>query len=313
MSKYEDEYEYEDDYGQRGDGMESPAAKTLKGYKVVIALMTVVLVAVSGLYFFQSYRQRQDFAVERDTLTNRILAVRTDLGNLRTTNDSLNFSIAMERDRTDSVLQALAKERSITRATIRKYEKELGTMRTVMAGYIYTIDSLGKLNRRLIDENVGMRRDITAERLRADMAEERAADADIKIRQGSRVIARDIRLVLLNNNDREVTRASRAARIRVDFTLSANNLTNPGVRAVYLRITGPDRYVLANPSAATFDYEGDPTVYSALRDDVDYQNADLDISIFYRGEGGGGITAGNYRVEIFMDGLSVGMAETLLR
>ncbi len=155
-----------------------------------------------------------------------------------------------------------------------------------------------------------MRREITTERLRADMAEERAADADIKIRQGSRVIARDIHLVLLNARDNEVTRAARAARMRVDFTLSANNLTNPGVRAVYTRITGPDGYVLANPSAATFDFEGDPTVYTAVRDDVDYQNNDLDISIFYRGEG---ITAGNYRVEVFMDGLSVGFTEALLR
>ena len=39
MSNYEEEYEYEDDYGQEGDGKESSAAKTLKGYKVVIALM----------------------------------------------------------------------------------------------------------------------------------------------------------------------------------------------------------------------------------------------------------------------------------
>ncbi len=309
MSRHEEEYEYEDDYGREDKGS---AGKTLKGYKVVIALMAVVLVAMSGLWVFQSYRQRQEYNVERDTLMNRYRAVQGEMAGLETTNVALHDSIAVQIGRTDSVMNALAKERSITRATIRKYEKELGTLRTVMAGYIYTIDSLGKLNRRLIDENVGMRREITNERLRADMAEERAADADIKIRQGSRVIARGIRLVLLNNNDREVTRASRAARVRVDFTLSANNLTNPGVRAVYTRITGPDGYVLANPSAATFDYEGDPTVYSAVRDDVDYQNSDLDISIFYKGEGGR-ITAGNYRIEIFMDGLSVGMTETLLR
>lgn len=306
MSKYEDEY---DDYSSEGN-VAGGAAKTLKGYKVVIALMAVILVAVSGLYFFQSYRQRQDFSVERDTLTNRLMAVRADWENVRTTNDSLNVSIVVERGRTDSVLDALARERNMTRATIRKYEKELGTMRSVMAGYINTIDSLGKLNRRLIDENVGMRREITSERLRADMAQERADEADVKIRQGSRVIARGIRLVLLNSADREVTRAARAARIRVDCTLSANNLTNPGVRRVYVRMTGPEGYVLANPSAATFDFEGDPIVYSAVRDDVDYQSDDLEVSIYYRGEG---IAAGNYLVEIYMDGLLIGSTETLLR
>jgi cell division protein ZapA (FtsZ GTPase activity inhibitor) len=303
MSKYEEEYE--DDYTREP----SAAGKSLKGYKVVIALMAVILVAVSGLYFYQSRQMRSEFDIERESLMGDMQALSDDYAGLQTTNDSLNYSIVLERERTDSVMQALAKERNVTRATIRRYEKELGTMRTVMAGYINTIDSLGKLNRRLIDENVGMRREITTERLRADMAEERAADADIKIRQGSKVIARDIRLVLLNRNDREVTRTGRAERIRTDFTLSANNLANPGSRAVYARITGPDGYVLANPQAATFDYEGDPLVYSATRE-VDYQNGDLPVGVYYSGKD---LSAGNYRVEIFMDGLLIGSAETLLR
>lgn len=301
QERYEDDYD--DDYGQ------PTPAKTLKGYKIVILLMAVVLVAVSGLYFYQSSQLRRDFAVERDTLTNRMLAVRTDLENLHTTNDSLNFSIVLERERTDSVLQALAKERSVTRATIRRYEKELGTMRDVMAGYIHTVDSLNTLNRKLIDENVGMKKEIKSANLRADMAEERAADADIKIRQGSRVIARDIRLVPLNSNDKEITRVNRAARLRVDFTLSANNLTDPGNRAVYVQITGPEGYVLANPSAATFDFEGDPLIYSAMRE-VDYRNKDLGAGIYYTGSD---ISAGNYKVGVFMDGLLIGSTETLLR
>jgi hypothetical protein len=142
------------------------------------------------------------------------------------------------------------------------------------------------------------------------MAEERANDADVKIRQGSRVIARDINLVALNNNDKEVTRVSRAARLRVDFTLSANDLANPGIRTIYARVTSPDGYVLANPAAATFDFEGEPLVYSAAREDVDYQNSDLPVSIFYRNSD---ITAGTYKVAIYMDGLLVGSREIAMR
>ncbi len=301
MSQYEDEY---DDYGQ-----ETPARSSLKGYKIVIILLAVILVAVSGLYFYQSAQLKKDFAIERDTLTNRMLAVRTDLANLQTTNDSLNYNIILERERTDSVMEALVKERSMTRATIRKYEKELGTMRDVMRNYVHTIDSLNTLNRTLIGENLGMKKQITSANLRADMAEERAQDMDIKIRQGSRVIARDIRLLPLSSSDKEVTRVNRAARLMVDFILSANNLTNPGNRPVYVRITGPDGYVLANPSAATFSYEGDPLIYSAMRE-VDYQNSDLGVGIYYNGSD---ISAGNYRVEVYTDGMLIGSTETILR
>jgi cell division septum initiation protein DivIVA len=302
MSKYEEEYD--DDYRS-----ESTSGKALKGYKMVIIILAVILVAVSGLYFFQSHQRKAEFALEREDLMGDIKSLSDDYAGLQTTNDSLNYSIVLERERTDSVLQALQKERNVTRATIRRDEKELGSMRSIMAGYIHTIDSLGRLNRRLIDENVGMKREITTANMRADMAEERAADADIKIRQGSRVIARDIRLVPLNARDSEVSRASRATRLRTDFVLSANALANPGNRQVWVRITGPDGYVLANPQAATFDFEGDPLIYSAMRE-VDYQNEDIGVGIYYSGSG---ITSGAYRIEVYMDGLLVGSAETLLR
>ncbi len=306
MAKYEEEYD--DDYGYE-DEEGSSASKSLKGYKLMVLLLAVILVAVSGLYFYQSHQLRADFAIERDTLTNRILAVRHNLDNLETTNLALNDSISVERGRVDSILDVIAKERRVTRSMIREYETKLNLMRAAAENFIYQIDSLNQLNERLIGENLGMRREITAERLRADAAVERAEDADIKIRQGSVIIGREVRLTPLNSNDREVTRVNRAARLRIDFTLSANNLANPGNRPVYAQITGPEGYVLANPQAATFDHEGDPLVYTAMRE-VDYQNSDLPVGLFYSGSD---ISAGTYRIAIYMDGTLIGSAEQLLR
>jgi hypothetical protein len=304
MADYREEYEDDyDDYGQQGSD------SSLKGYKIVIVILAFILVAVSGLYFYQSSLLKKDFAIERDTLTNRLVAIKADLDGLHTENDSLNYTIVLERERTDSVMQALLNERSTSRATIRKYQKELGTMRTVLSNYVHQIDSLNTLNRRLITENVGIRKQITSERLRAEKAEEMAEDMTLKIRQGARVMARDIALRPLNNNDKEVTRVSRAARLLVEFVLSANALTDPGSRVVYVRITGPEGYVLANSEQATFNFEGDPLVYSAARE-VDYQNADLEVGIYYNGPD---IVAGAYKVEIYMDGMLVGSYEKTLR
>ncbi|MDR2894491.1 MAG: hypothetical protein LBU97_03405 [Alistipes sp.] len=306
MAKNEDQYDDDYDYGEN-EG--SSAAGSLKGYKVMVLLLAVVLVGVSGLYFYQSRQIRADFAIERDTLTNRFLALNDQYAMLETSNVALNDSISAERGRVDSILDALARERRTSAATIRRYQAELGTLRAAAAGLAYTIDSLNTLNTRLISENLGMRRTIATERQRAEMAEERAADADIKIRQGSVIIARDIRITPLNANDREVTRAARAARLRIDFTLAANNLSNPGGRPVYARVTGPEGYVLANPQADTFDQDGTPQIYTAMRE-VDYQNSDLPVGIYYSGSD---ITAGTYRIEIFADGTLAGSAEALLR
>lgn len=113
----------------------------------------------------------------------------------------------------------------------------------------------------------------------------------------------------LSSSDKEVTRASRASRLRVDFVLSANELAIPGERNVYARITAPDGYIMANGANAVFDFEGDKLTCSAVRE-VDYQNLDLPVGLYYNGSG---ITGGKYKVAIFMDGYQIGSSEVIMR
>ena len=206
-------------------------------------------------------------------------------------------------------MEKLQNERNISRATIRRYEKEINTMRNIMRNYVRQIDSLNQLNRSLTQENVAYRQQVNDERVRAQAAEERATEVSNRVKVGSIVRARDIVLSALNTNDRVVPRASRAVRLRVDFILTANELATPGERNVYVRITGPDGYVLAGDVSSLFDYEGDKLTYSAVRE-IDYQNKDLEVGLYYNGEG---ITSGTYSVEIYMDGYMIGTAEAYLK
>ncbi|MBQ8863733.1 MAG: site-specific integrase [Rikenellaceae bacterium] len=297
-------YNYEDDYEY-----ENSADKSLKGYKIVIVLLVIILAGVSGLYFMQTKQLKADFAIERDTLTYQLSTIRNDFENLKTTNDTITYNLNVERNRADSLIQQLQKERSISRATIRKYQKEVGTLRSIMKDYVRQIDSLNTLNQKLISENVSYRKQITATTQRAEKAEEKADEMALKIRQGSVIRARDIKLLMLNNNDKEVTRSSRAARLRVDMVLSANDIANPGLRNVYVRITAPDGYIMATEESKTFEYQGDALIYSAVRE-VDYQNNDLSVGIYYNGSG---ITGGEYLVEVYVDGHLAGELKTLLR
>lgn len=296
------ENDYQEDDQQGG-------SKSLKGYKIIIILLVVILGAISFQYFRQIRQLRADFAVERDTLTNRLANIITDLDGLKTENDSISYNLGVERLKADSIMERLQKERSINRATIRKYEKELGTLRTTMRHYVGQIDSLNRLNQSLVAENVTFRKQVTTEKMRADAAEEAAQEMSNKIRTGAIVNARDISLQALNNNDKTVSRVARAERLRVNFTLSSNNLAKPGERAVYVRLIGPDGYVMSNDPDALFSYQGDAITYSAMRE-IDYQNSDLSVSLYYNGQG---IVSGTYKIEVYMDGTLAGEGEQLMR
>lgn len=283
--------------------------RSLKGYKIVVIILVIILVAVSLVYFRQTSQLKREYQIERDTLTLRISNLRSDLDNLYVENDAINSNLEKERNRADSLMEKLQGERTLNRSTVRRYENELNTMRQIMRRYVVQIDSLNQVNRALTEENLNIRREASSERMRAETAEERASELGRKVQAGQIVRARDVMILALGDNERVVPRASRAQRLRIDFTLMANAIANPGERTVYARITGPDGYVMAGDTESLFDFEGDKITYSASRI-VDYQNNDLAVSLYYNGSG---IVSGTYTVEIFMDGAKIGSGDTILR
>lgn len=296
--------EYDYDYDERPG-----AGKTVRGYQIVIIVLAVILAAMSFIFLRQLANQKAESEAYANTLKDQITSISGDLDDLQTTNDTLNFQIAEQRQKADSILTQLNSERRMSANKIREYENTLRIMRETAKGYIKQIDSLNRVNTRLIGENREMREQVTSERLRAEMAEENVSELSTKVQQGSVVRARDINLVPLSANDRELNRAGRATQLRVDFVLSANELAKPGERPVYVRVVSPQGYLLANTPGATFAYEGEQRAYTASRE-VDYQNQDLPAGLYYKGSG---IEAGKYAVEIYMDGRLLGSREVNLR
>lgn len=301
-SEFED-----DDYGRQPE-----AEKSIRGYRIVIIILSVILVALSILYFSIHRQQMLDnelLQADRDSIQNDLGRLMNDYDNLRVSNDSISASLSVERERADSLMTRLKKERSWNLAKIKQYEREVGTLRTAMKDYIRQIDSLNTLNQKLISENVSYRKEISSANLRAEMAEEKAAELDNKVKVGSVLRARDIRLEALNDRGKAVSRIKNASRLRVDFVLSANELAMPGNKAIYLRIISPDGYVLTTEAMPSFEYEGGRLTYSAMRE-VDYQNQDLEVGIYFTSSG---FAAGTYRMELYTEGRLIGQAQVAMR
>ncbi len=296
-SMYEDEYDR-----QETDN------KAVRGYRIVIIILAVILVALSLLYF-NIHREQQAEYVLLEQDRNKIQG---DLDSLIVSFDDLkikNDSIAANLEEANQLMEQLKNERRLNYAKIRAYEKEVGTLRTVMQGYIRQIDSLNNLNKKLVKENINYKKEISTAQLRAEMAEERAEELNNKVRVGSVIRARNITMAALNAKSKEITRVKNAARLSVNFVLAGNELAEPGAKTIYVCITSPDGYVLSTPDAASFTFEGEPKIYSAQRD-VDYQNDDLPVKIFYNGSG---FTAGTYRVELYTEGRLIGQADVAMR
>ena len=228
----------EDDYGRRPD-----PDKAMRGYRIVIIILSVILVALSALYYSIHRQQKIDnelLRADRDSIQSDLGRVMDEYDNLRISNDTITASLHLERQRADSLMDRLKKERNWNLSKIREYQSQVKLLRSIAEGYVRQIDSLNTLNKKLITENISYRKEISSAQMRAEMAEEKAAELDNKVRAGSVIKARDIRLVPLNEKSKEVTRVKNAARLRTDFVLTANELATPGNRTIYVRITSPD-------------------------------------------------------------------------
>ncbi|MBQ5843247.1 MAG: hypothetical protein IIW52_00085 [Alistipes sp.] len=305
-SYYNRENEEYDNYDI--EEVEASVKKSIRGYRVVIVLLTIILAGISALYYNINRQQQHDYEllkIDRDS-------IQSDLSHLISEYDSLKFSndtIAAKLVEANQMMEQLKRERRWNYAKIKEYEKEVGTLRSVMRNYLKQIDSLNNLNKKLVAENVSYRKEISSANLRADVAEEKASELANRVRQGAVLRARDISMVALNARDKEVTRIKNAITLRVDFTISSNELASPGNREVYIVVLSPDGYLLTSESMPTFDYQGMATGYSASRE-VDYQNEDVDVSIYYRGSG---FTEGQYKIEVYTDGNLIGSGSISMR
>ena len=296
----ENRYDYDPEEGYDYEREENESVKkSLRGYRVVIILLALILAGVSALYFNINRQQKQDYELlqaDRDTIQSNLSGLIAEYDNLKLKNDTITLQI----EEANKVMEKLKNENRLNYAKIRAYQKEVGTLRAVMKNYLRQIDSLNNLNKKLTKENVTYKKEIASARLRADVAEEKNAELQNQVKKGSVLKARGIRVVALNANGKPVSRIKKASTLRVDFTIGANDLAAAGPRRVYVSIISPDGYTLSSVPG---------NKYAASRE-VDYQGEDLDVSIFYNNEG---FIPGVYKVALYMNGTRLGSTEVDLK
>jgi len=247
---------------------------------------------------------------EKDSIARNLKGLMADYKTLETTNDSINQKLQAEQNRVKKLYAEVQSERNISYSKIKEYQRELGTLRTIMKDLLHDVDSLNAMNQVLIAENVKVKQEVSTVKKTVKELEQKTEELNSQVEKGSVIKARSIVAMAVSRKGNEVTRARRVEKIRVCFTLSENAIAKPGVRDAYIRILGPDQFILAKAETDLFDFQGEKVVFSAKRE-VDYQNQDIDLCIYYDNKGE--LVAGKYQASVYVDGIQVGTGEFMLK
>jgi hypothetical protein len=280
------------------------------------AVMTIALIIVLFLYFDQRTESRaaisqlQEYSgmmqVKKDSLENELNRIIVQYDALKSDNDSINQQLSLQQEKIKKLLAMRINDSE----KIKRYEKELLTIRDVLKSYIVQIDSLNTKNQVLQVENkhlknVGVKLQTKNKQLEQEKEELTSIKLEAKI-----LMAAGITPVPLNKRSKEVDRADKITKIRVDFTVRKNTVADSGPKVIFLRIIRPDSVILGSKEAGVFEYENTQIPFSASRE-VNYEKNDLPVSIFW--DNNGDLIKGSYICELYCESKLIGRTEFTLK
>ena len=279
--------------------------------KVMYALIAVAVLLAGALAYiwYQKSSLVKDLTVEKEELTEQMIALQNDYATLSSDYDDINLQLDSSRLEVQMLIEKITKTEATNRSKIRQYEKELGTLRSIMRNYIVQIDSLNTLNKQLTADAAAARREAAESRRKQQELSKEVENLSGQVAAGSVIKARGIRIEAYNASDKVTDRSSRVVRLLTTLSLVENDLAPKGPVRVYIRVKGPDGILLTNSSQRTFEVDGEPMICSASRE-VDYQGKEVELSIYLNEITG--YVKGIYTVEAYTEQTRLGSAELML-
>ena len=139
--------------------------------KTVMYVMIVVAVALAAALAYVLVSKNslvEELNFEKMELAAQLDSLQADYEGLSSEYDTINAQLDSSREEVAQLIERVKKTEATNRAKIRQYEKELGTLRSIMRGYIVQIDSLNTLNHKLTVEAATARREAAEHRRKSE-------------------------------------------------------------------------------------------------------------------------------------------------
>jgi hypothetical protein len=253
-----------------------------------------------------------EVSTERDQVKGELEEMLAQYEDMAANNEVLSEELIAEKEK----IEELLKQAKGKNWTIHKLRKETESLRTIMKGYVVQIDSLNQINGRLTEENKVVRTELSSEKTRTKDLTKENEGLNGLVTVASYLKTSSLKSfgvkVKSNNTGKESDRAKKVGKIRTQFTILKNDITDPGKKWVYIRILTPDGKVFSEKTDDNnkFDFNGVRGLYSSKKQ-IDYNNQQQELSIdWIKSED---FPIGEYNVEVYADGVDIGKTKFSLK
>lgn len=243
--------------------------------------------------------QRLDFQAEVDSLLKVHNELKESYGEL-----------SLELAEKDSIIQADAveiKKLLDSQWDYNRIKKKLANLQDISQHYVRQMDSLYTVNRELVAENERIREEFQAERRQNTNLTRQKEELTNKVNQAATMKISNYRAKAVrfkgSGKESDTDRASRAERIRIDFTVAANELIEPGTKLFYVRIADPKRAIISKGTGDEYSFKSNgETLQFTEKVRVNYDGTETAVRAYYVKPDAYELMPGTYFVDVYEQG-----------
>lgn len=295
------------------DRPERPAKKpgAVKYWLMALAAMLVLAVAALLLVTtkgrteraaLEQEKEQLELALEQQQLSNEYESLNNEFAQYENQtslleNDSIVQKYSAAKAQVEKLLQELKNEKNKSAAQIAKLKGEIETLKGILRTYVEQINELKQQNQQLTAENEevkaqNQRLNQTVENVQADNRQ-----LSERMTLAEKLNVTGVTLNALKKNGKNEKNVTKAAQLKVGYSVAPNNSTPPGQKVIYLRLTNPEGQLLGN--AGSFPFEGGKVPFTAMKS-IEYTGDEVHDQIYWNVTST--LTPGTYTVELFTDG-----------
>ena len=246
---------------------------------------------------------------EKNNVEAELRSLQKDYEGLTGTNAAMQKDIDEKKARIEELIKEAAKHKGDV-SIIRKLREETETLRSIMKGYVRTIDSLNTLNQTLVAEKKTVVKQLGVEKEKQNTLLKEKDELKSTIAKGSilscfNISAKAVFYKRGGKKESETTKARKAEKIKVSFSLGENKIARAGEKTVFIRIMTPDGKEMAKGYDDNYKFTfNQSSGYFAGKTDLNYANAEISGVSYCEGQGE--MVPGIYIIEISCDGAVIG-------
>ena len=305
--------------------MENQSGQTPKKNSNVIYFLIVVVLALLGtdVYLYLQKNKSDTKIVYQDDERNRLKieldSLEAQIEQVNTGKAKMSAAMKAKNDSLETKIKGLRVQLAkgkLTQAELSKAQEDVKQLRYFVTKYTADIEELKKQNTSLSNERDTLKTNLASTTEKATTLEKQNQDLDSKVKVASvlKLANADIVAYKIKNSGKEVdvTRASPAKKIKINFTVAENNVAEKRMHDIYLRILDPTGNLITDPKdAGTFSSDGQDLQYT-YKTSIDFKNDGSGHTIDWVNPAPP-FQKGTYTVLLYTDGSTMGKTSFSLK